>query len=323
MPAAPLAQGGRKVGGLFVVDEPVISIPIQLPAQSSYRTHRTVTPVLLPFEKSSYLESDLPQEYSDWDGFPKEPQSSELLSPKSDQFLASPDYEAIFSGDQALRVSECSGASSDYSSLVFSEFTSEQPAARDNRGSQTDEDFEFSPDFKRVLSDFERTALEFEMQDPTIQLKEPSNVSKSPELSDSDPEFFDCRQDFSEPDDVEEPEHLVAYQIFEPPSPKLTTPDMGTLKRSCEFAAQPFLQTGDHSRLSSASESLCDFAYDSEASQEGAIHTFEELPSRDQAEYCDDDDSLGRVGGRAWAAEVPGLRLVAVMLHYRSERLEY
>lgn len=225
-----------------------------------------------------------------------------------DQILVPPDYEAVFSGDQTLTVSQCSRASSDDLSPlspVFSDFSSTQPAAQDDIGgiSKIVEDFQFSPDFKRVLSDFERTALEFELQDPNIQPIESRKVSKCPEHSDSDQEFFDCRQDFSESDDVEEPEHEAAYHISEPPSPKPRISDSSTLKVSHEFSTQPFLQVGDPRRFSFGSESLGDFDYDSEASREcatkGDVHTCEELTSRDQAGYYDDDDSLGRVRGCA------------------------
>lgn len=250
----------------------------------------------------------MPRGYSEWELSPKGAQSSELYSPMSDQIWVPPDYEAVFSGDQTLTVSQFSQASSDDLSPlspVFSDFSSAQPATQDNINevSKSIEDFQFSPDFKRVLSDFERTALEFELQDPNIQLMDSRKVSKSAEHSDSDQEFFDCRQDFSEPDDVEEPEHEAAYHISEPPSPKPRTSDMDTLKVSHEFSTQPFLQVGDPRRFSFGSESLGDLDYDSEASQECAtkadIHTCEELPSRDQAGYYDDDDSLGRVRGCA------------------------
>ncbi|KAM4612398.1 ankyrin-2b [Polymixia lowei] len=163
--------------------------------------------------------------------------------------------------------------------------------------SETAEDFQFSPDFNKVLSEFEKTLSEFRSEKPTELRK----CSESPQCSDSDLEFFDCRQafsDFSEPEDANlEPE--ITYHISEPPSPMPgSSPDVGFLKGSHDYTAQSFLQVDDYKRFSSGSESLGDFAYDSEGSREyraeGNLPMCEELPSRDQAGYDDDDDSLGR-----------------------------
>ncbi|XP_051799816.1 uncharacterized protein LOC127532322 isoform X2 [Acanthochromis polyacanthus] len=271
-------------------------VPLQLPDQNPYTTHRSVTPFLPTHERTSCVISD--SELS-----PKEAQSSELFSPMSTQFLVPPDYEAVFSGHQTLRVSECSQAStSDLSpvSPVFSESVSAQAQATTKRVSETAEDFEFSPDFKRVLSEFEQTVSEFESDES--KLRKRSEASESTQHSDSDTEFYDCRQvfsDFSEPEDLKLG-HEITYHISEPPSPiPGSTPDIGFLKGSPQYSGQPFLRVEDDKRFSSGSESLSEFAYDSDASRgyqmKGGLPICEELPSRDQAGYCDDDDFFGRV----------------------------
>ncbi|XP_008286053.1 uncharacterized protein LOC103361685 isoform X1 [Stegastes partitus] len=288
------AQDDSKIGVPFSDDKQKTLVPLRLPDQNSYTTHRSVTPFLPTHERTSCVVSD--SELS-----PREAQSSELFSPMSTQFLVPPDYEAVFSGHQTLRVSECSQVStSDLSpvSPVFSESISAQVQAAAKRGSET-EDFEFSPDFKRVLSEFEHTVSEF--QSGESKLEKYSEGFESPQHSDSDLEFYDCRQalsDFSEPDDVKL-EHEITYHISEPPSPiPGSTPAVSFLKGSPQYTGQPFLGVEDYKRFSSGSESLGEFAYDSEASRgcqtESGLPICEELPSRDQGGYYDDDDFLGR-----------------------------
>lgn len=251
--------------------------------------------------------SDRSHGYSEWELSPTEAQPSELFSPMSTQFLVPPDYEAVFSGHQTLRVSECSQASlNDLSpvSPVFSDSISAQVVtdATTKRESENSEDFEFSPGFNRVLSEFEKTVSEFESKDPKVLPKQLSKGSES--HSDSDVEFFDCRQafsDFSESEEVKR-EHEITYHISEPPSPMPgSSPDAGFLKGSPQYTAHPFLRVEDNKRFSSGSESLGEFVYDSEGSREcqreGDLPVCEELPSRDQAGYYDDDDFLGRVRG--------------------------
>ncbi|XP_040886799.1 uncharacterized protein LOC121176786 [Toxotes jaculatrix] len=282
------------MGVLFTDDKPMKSVPLQLPEQSSYTTHRTVTPVLSSLEKT------------DRELFPEEAQSSELFSPMSSQFLVPPDYEAVFSGHQTLRVSECSQASlNDLSpvSPVFSDSAQVVTEVTAKRESSKSEDFEFSPGFNRVISEFEKTVSEFEAEEPKVPPKGLRKGSESPQHSDSDMEFFDCRQvlsDFSEAEEVKLEHGLsLAYHISEPPSPMPgSSPDIGFLKGSPPYTAHPFLRVEDYKRFSSGSESLGEFAYDSEGSREcrteGDLPGCEELPSRDQAGYYDDDDFLGR-----------------------------
>ncbi|XP_073330755.1 ankyrin-2b [Pagrus major] len=256
-----------------------------------------------PYNLRSHVTSPV---YRDLELSPEKAQISELFSPMSTQFLAPPDYEAVFSGHQTLRVSECSQASlNDLSpvSPVFSDSISAQVVKEANtkRESENPEDFEFSPDFDRVLSEFEKTVSEFESEDPKVLSKDLSKRSESPEHSDSDLEFFDCRQavsDFSEPEELKL-EHEITYHISEPPSPMPgSSPDVGFLKESLLYPAQHYLRVQDSKRFSSGSESLGEFAYDSEGSREcqteGHAPVCEELPSRDQAGYYDDDDFLGR-----------------------------
>lgn len=308
MSAKTTTQGASNVCVLFSDGKPKTPVALQLPDQSSYTTHRTVTPVLPTYEKTSCAKSDTSHRVSEWELSPKESQTSELFSPMSSEFLVPPDYEDIFSGHQTLRVSECSQATlTDLSpvSSVFSDSAEVAAQSTTDRESETVQDFEFSPDFKRVLSEFEKTASEFEPDSSKVPLKERGKGSQSPQHSDSDVEFFDCRQafsDFSEPEDVKL-ERDVAYHICEPPSPiPGGTPDIGFLKGSQQYTAHPFLRVEDYKRFSSGSESLGEFAYDSEASREcqtEGLPTCEELPSRDQAGYYDDDDFLGRVSCRA------------------------
>ncbi|XP_041635160.1 ankyrin-2b isoform X1 [Cheilinus undulatus] len=281
LPASTAEQDSSKI------DEPITSVLLQLPDKSSYTTHRTVTPILPSFEKTS-----------------SQAESCELFSPMSTQFLIPPDYEAVFSGHQTLRVSECSQASlNDLSPLspVFSDSVSAQVTSEAKEESENPEEFEFSPGFKKVLSEFEKTVSEFESDDPDVPKRKLSKGSESPQLSESDVEFFDCRQafsDFSDPEDVKL-DHEIVYHISEPPSPLPgSSLDLRVLKGSPQLAAHPFLRVEDYKRFSSGSESLGDFAYDSEGSREcraeGDLPVCEELPSRDQAGYYDDDDFLGR-----------------------------
>ncbi|XP_071334380.1 ankyrin-2b [Trachinotus anak] len=300
--ATAATQDTSKVGVLFTDDKPMKSVPLQLPDQSSYTTHRTVTPVLPSLGQSFCERSHRFYGFSESGLSLEEAQSSELFSPMSSQFLVPPDYEAVFSGHQTLRVSECSQASlNDLSpvSPVFSDSAQVVTEATTKRESEAAEDCEFSPDFNRVLSEFEKTVSEFESEEPKVPPKELS--CESPQHSDSDLEFFDCRQafsDFSEPAEAKL-EHKVSYHISEPPSPAPgSSPDIAFLKGSPQYTAHPFLRVEDYKRFSSGSESLGEFAYDSEGSREcrteGDFPVCEELPSRDQAGYYNDDDFLGR-----------------------------
>ena len=280
-------EDATKTSVWFSDDKPMTLVPIKLPEESSYTTHRAVTPVLPTNERASYVQSGKSQEYSEWELFSKEAQSSELFSPMSDQFLVPPDYEAIFSGCQTLKVSEYSPASlNDLSPMspVFSDPSSAQAVMEDTSKieSETVEDIEFSLDFERAVT-------EFESHKPNIPLKEHRKSPESSQHSDSDLEFFDCRQDFSEPDNMK-PEHEIAYNICEPPS---------SIPRTPPDIAQPFLWVENRKRFSSGS--LDEFAYGSESSKECptgvGLPLCEELPSRDQAGYYDDDDFMGRVRG--------------------------
>ncbi|XP_069576816.1 uncharacterized protein [Brachyistius frenatus] len=301
--ATTSTQDASKIGVLFSGDKPKTLVPLQLPDWNSYTTHRAVTPFLPTHEETSCVESDVP--HSECELSPKEAQSSELFSPMSAQFLVPPDYEAVFSGQQTLRVSECSKASLSPESPLFSESTSAQDVNQPTIKTESEsvDDFEFSPDFRRVVSEFEKAVSEFESGVP---LKEPSKGPDSPEHSDSDLEFFDCSQafsDFSEPEDLNQKHEIAySYHISEPPSPiPGSTPDIGFLQGSAQYSSQPFLRVEDYKRFSSGSESLGEYAYDSEASREcqtrSGLPVCEELPSRDQAGYYDDDDFLGRVRG--------------------------
>lgn len=292
------ARDTSKRDVVFDDGKPVVSVPLQLPELSSYTTHRTVTPVVSSLEQTlyGYSESELSSE---------EAQSSELFSPMSSQFLVPPDYEAVFSGHQTLRVSECSQASlKDLSpvSPVFSD--SAEVVTKDGAegASEASEDFKFSPGFEKVCAEFEKTVLELESEEPKEAPKEVS--CQSPLQSDSDLEFFDCRQGLSDLSDPEEGklEPKISYHILEPPSPAPgSSPDVSFLKGSTRYPAHPFRQGEDYKRFSSGSESLGELAYDSEGSRggraEGNVLVCEELPSRDQAGYYNDDDFLGRVRG--------------------------
>lgn len=223
----------------FVEEKP---IPLRLPEQSPYTTHRTVTPVLPEPEKTSCSAPG-----SEWDSLSRRGQSCELFAPMPTQFLVPPDYEAVFSGHQTLRVSDALRASNDPVLVRI------LPGASIQKGRHTPE----------VLS---------ETEEPLEDLPKPlQKEAASPGLSDSDLEFFDCRQGFSDsdPEDVGL-QRLARCPISEPPSP---VPGSALLLR-----------------------------YHSEAD----APAYEELPSRDQAGYCDDDDDgeddddvLGRVSGGA------------------------
>lgn len=291
-------QDSSKIGVQSCDDKTMKTIPLQLPDHSAHTTHRTVTPVLTASEMASCLKSETMQGYSEWDLCSKTEHSSELFSPMSTHFLVPPDYEAIFSGHQTLRVSETSQAS-----LADVSPESQAVTLTSTKGESPNEDLDFSPNFSRVLSEFEETASEVESESP----KEPKEFIKgtqSPQHSDSDTEFFDCRQafsDFSEPEDVKLDNDII-YHISEPPSPMPgRSPDVDFLKGSPPSTGHPYLRVEDYKRFSSGSESLGDFAYDSEGSRgcqtEGQLPICEELPSRDQTGYYDDDDFLGRVRG--------------------------
>ncbi|XP_042368568.1 ankyrin-2b isoform X1 [Plectropomus leopardus] len=283
--ATTVTQEINKLGVVSNDDEPMKSVPLKLPDQDTYTTHRSVSPIL-------------PALLPEWELSPEKAQSNELFSPMSTQFLVPPDYEAVFSGHQTLRVSDFSQASlNDSVSPVFRDSVSAQ--ADTSKGESANvEHLEFSPDFNRVLSESGQTVSDF---DPEVLPKELSKGSDSPQHSDSDTEFFDCRQalsDFSEPEE-EKLKHEIAYHISEPPSPLPgSSPDVGFLKGSPQYTSQPFLRVEDYKHFSSGSESLNEFAYDSDGSREcptvGNLPVCEELPSRDQAGYSDDDDFLGR-----------------------------
>lgn len=192
----------------------------------------------------------------------------------STQVLVPPDDEAVFSGHQTLRVSASLRASRDPLLVQLLPGASIQE--------ERDVPEELGPEFSRVLSE---GAGAFEDLPKHLQQE-----ADSAGLSDSDLEFFDCRQGFSDsdPEDAKRPQHAYC-RVSEPPSP---TPGSG-LKRG--------RQRGAHLRglASQQGQGLGEVMYDSEAE----APVYEELPSRDQAGYCDDADAnhyLGRVSGGAW-----------------------
>ncbi|XP_055794919.1 uncharacterized protein LOC129865875 [Salvelinus fontinalis] len=274
--------------------ESFISTPLQISEQDTFTTHRAVTPKLKSQKSSDSSEFT----YKVFE----QNQSGELFSPMSSQFLVPPDYEAVFSGRQSLRVSECSQVSlTDMSpvSPVFSDSLSDKSqvttttligleSASKSVTPGSAEAFEFSPDFKRVLNEFEKSLSAF---GPDIQ----SDSAQE----DSDLEFFDCNDDLSdflEPEDLEPEEPEVLYHIEEPPSPTPfgSTPETGFLKGSPLYRAQ-FLRVDDQKRFSSGSESLGDNGiYDRPESESETVSTCEELPSRSRAGYDDDEYSLER-----------------------------
>lgn len=261
-------------------------IPLQIPEQNSFTTHRSVTPVLTTLEKTS-----------EWGSLSEREQSSELYSPMSSQFLVPPDYEAIFSGHQTLRVSESSKTPLNDSGPV-SPVSSHNVEADGFLSIQAFKKADVLPS-----EDFERSELE--SKDPKFLPKGFRKGTESPQHSDSESEFFDCRQalsDFSDPEDLTALEHDVKYRISEPPSPiPGSSPNISFLRASPQKRTHAYLRVEDCKRFSSGSESLGDFAYDLEGSREfqteGDLPMCEELPSRDQAGYYDDDDFLGRVRG--------------------------
>ena len=162
------------------------------------------------------------------------------------------------------------------------------------------EDLGFSPGFNKVLSDFETTISAFELEKKLPR--------KAAESLDSDTEYFDCEQtlsDFSEAEEVF-PAGGFAFRISEPPSPMPgSSQGLGLVTASPECRRHPFLRVQDYKRFSSGSESLGDFAYDSDCSKEcrseDDFPLCEELPSRDQAGNVDDkEDFLARVRSHAW-----------------------
>ncbi|XP_064881615.1 ankyrin-2b isoform X2 [Oncorhynchus nerka] len=279
--------------------KPLISTPLQISEQYPFTTHRAVTPKLKVLDSAT-------QEFSDWSEFTQEEfeetHSGELFSPMSSQFLVPPDYEALFSGRHSLRVSECSQLSpTDMSpvSPVFSDPQSDNcqvttttlmgpEFASKSATPGSAEAFEFSPDFKRVIGEFEKTLSSF---GPVVQ--------SDPAQENSDLEFFDCKDDFSdfsEAEDLEPEEPEVLYHIEEPPSPTpfCSTLETGFLKGSPVCSAQ-FLRVDDQNRFSLGSESLGDYGiYDGPESESETVPTCEELPSRSQAGYDDDEYSLER-----------------------------
>ncbi|CDQ85060.1 unnamed protein product [Oncorhynchus mykiss] len=279
--------------------KPLISTPLQISEQYPFTTHRAVTPKLKLLDSAT-------QEFSDWSEFTQEEfeetHSGELFSPMSSQFLVPPDYEALFSGRHSLRVSECSQLSpTDMSpvSPVFSDPQSDKcqvttttlmgpEFASKSATPGSAEAFEFSPDFKRVIGEFEKTLSSF---GPDAQ--------SDPAQENSDLEFFDCKDDFSdfsEAEDLEPEEPEVLYHIEEPPSPTpfCSTLETGFLKGSPVCSAQ-FLRVDDQNRFSLGSESLRDYGiYDGPESESETVPTCEELPSRSQAGYDDDEYSLER-----------------------------
>lgn len=274
-----VTQESSQVAAKLSNDEPRKTIiPLQLPEHCTFSTHRSVTPVLTPLEKGSELGSTSEEE-----------QTSELYSPMSSQFLVPPDYEAIFSGHQTLRVSESSKAPLNDFSPVCPVSSHVEADSFITRASCKAEDMPSEP----------------ESMDPNFLPKVSVKGTEYPQHSDSESEFFDCRQalsDISDPEDLPALEHDVKYRISEPPSPiPGSSSHMSFLRASPQKGAGPYLNVEDCKRFSSGSESLGDFAYDSEGSREcqteGGQPVCEELPSRDQAGYYDDDDFLGRVRG--------------------------
>lgn len=247
------AGSGFEPGFLFFDDQPVAPLPILLPDQASYKTHRTVTPVLLVCDEASRSQPRVSGEFPPWEHV----QPREALPPSSDQSLEPDGEAAVFSG------------------TVSPVVCSSRAVGSLRRRSEAAEAFPLGS--RRVLSGLERTASNVIERKPR----------ESPHPSDSDAEFFDCRQDFSEP------EEELSYHISEPPSPRpMGSPDPGVL----DEISRPLLR-----RLSSGSQSLGEFAYDSDVSgagaAEGGLPMCEELPSRGQAGYYDEDDFLGMVRG--------------------------
>lgn len=271
--------------------------PTQVPFQMDQalnNTHRTVTAVLSTNEGAlRYPECGVPL---------KEAQPIEFFSPESTQSLLPPDE--IYTDNPNLGVSQWTQTSlNDLSSvsLQFCDYSLAQVPSQDTTlmsHSETFEDVEFSPGFKKVLSDFETRLPQFKSKEPNISLKEKCKRSQSPPQSDSDLEFYECRQEFSEPDD-KKLEHDIAYHVFEPLSqlPK-RNPDSDFVKSGLQSFSQ-----SDGCKCSFGSEHIEDDLWGSEGSlgspTEGDLPLFEEFFSRDQAGFYDgaDDDFLKRVRG--------------------------
>lgn len=276
--ATTITQQSSNIGVLFGEDEPMASVPLQLPEHSTYTTHRAVTPILPSREKASFASH----------------RCSEWAARSSEHFPPSPapdrDYQAML--PEHLRAPDCSHVSSnDRSSEVFSDSMSAklESQALTKKESETLGDTEdFSPDFEKVLTGT-REASESELGKPDVPVKQ--HFSESPQHSDSDTEFFDCRQAFS---DFSEPEDVITYHISEPPSP-VPGSSLDTGPQRATQANQLFLRAEDRNLFSPSSESLPEFAYDVAYQTDSGLPVLEELPSRDQAEYYDDDDFLGRV----------------------------
>ncbi|XP_006809579.1 uncharacterized protein LOC102791301 [Neolamprologus brichardi] len=271
--ATTITQQSSNIGVLFGEDEPMASVPLQLPEHSTYTTHRAVTPILPSREKASFAS----HRCSEWAA-----RSSEHFPPSP-----APDRDQAMLQEH-LRAPDCSHVSSNDRSLLLSVSAKLESQALTKRESETLGDTEdSSPDLKKVLTGTrEKQASESELGKPNDPVKQ--HFSESPQHSDSDTEFFDCRQAFS---DFSEPEDVISYHISEPPSP-VPGSSLG-LQRATQ-ANQLFLRAEDRN-LFSTSESLPEFAYDVEYQTDSGLPVLEELPSRDQAEYCDDDDFLGRV----------------------------
>lgn len=290
--ATTITQQSSNIGVLFGEDKLMASVPLQLPEHSTYTTHRAVTPILPSREKASFAS----HRCSEWELSLKEAQSSEHFSPSP---TPDRDYQAML--PEHLRAPDCSQVSLNDRSLLLSVFSDSMSAKLESQAltkkeSETLGDTEdFSPDFKKVLTGTrEKQASESELGKPNVPVKQHFKGSESPQHSDSDMEFFDCRQAFS---DFSEPEDVITYHISEPPSPVPGSSLDTGLQRATQ-ANQLFLWAEDRNLFSTSSESLPEFAYDVEAYQtDSGLPVLEELPSRDQAEYYDDDDFLGRVRG--------------------------
>ncbi|XP_026015109.1 ankyrin-2b isoform X5 [Astatotilapia calliptera] len=287
--ATTITQQSSNIGVLFGEDKLMASVPLQLPEHSTYTTHRAVTPILPSREKVSFAS----HRCSEWELSLKEAQSSEHFSPSP---TPDRDYQAML--PEHLRAPDCSQVSLNDRSLLLSVFSDSMSAKLESQAltkkeSETLGDTEdFSPDFKKVLTGTrEKQASESELGKPNVPVKQHFKGSESPQHSDSDMEFFDCRQAFS---DFSEPEDVITYHISEPPSPVPGSSLDTGLQRATQ-ANQLFLRAEDRNLFSTSSESLPEFAYDVEAYQtDSGLPVLEELPSRDQAEYYDDDDFLGR-----------------------------
>ncbi|CAL8327800.1 unnamed protein product [Lota lota] len=194
--------------------------------------------------------------------------------------------------EKTLQTSDGSHLVSDQESSPTEAQASETKKTTIQEEGDTCHDFEFSPGFNKVLSDFETTlsALESEKR-----LELPRKPFRAAESLDSDTEFFDCEQTLSDLSEAEEVNQAcgIAFRISEPPSPM---PGCSPGLCDGEHSWQPYLRVLDHKCLSSGSESLGDFAYDSDCSKEcrseGDLPLCEELPSRDQAGYMDDEDDF-------------------------------